>query len=209
MNNQFNRSFDFPLKQFWCRSFKDSSSCGIHLKVFALFFLQQRQPPVPVRGRKRVTVWCSSSLAAWWLWPWWSPSLEDCATSVAHTSRSTPNCPVSFLTDWLNEWKFMFLQCWLWLYQLHASADLLQIVFPEWMIIYTWGIEHYTQNLACSCSVGCVYVSHTNQQISSILSSEFGPHVLVLVVVMSITHISRSPYCPVNFLNEWKFISGA
>ena len=172
MNNQFNRSFDFPLKQFWCRSFKDSSSCGIHLKVFALFFLQQRQPPVPVKGRKRVTVWCSSSLAAWWLWPWWSPSLEDCATSVAHTSRSTPNCPVSFLTDWLNEWKFMFLQCWLWLYQLHASADLLQIVFPEWMT--DWMKIH----------ILCVFA--------------------VLVVVTSVTHISRSASnCPLSFLNEW------
>ena len=76
--------------------------------------------------------------------------------------------------------------------------------FHEWMNENSYSV--------CSWGVGCGYIGRTHQQIYSKLPSEFPDwltdwikiHVLaVLVVVISLAHVSRSPNCTVSFLTDW------
>ena len=104
MNNQFNRSFDFPLKQFWCRSFKDSSSCGIHLKVFALFFFSSGSPQFQWRAEKG---W-QSDVHHHWLLGGCDHGGRLHWRTVLHQSHTPADLLqtaqwVSWLTGWMNE----------------------------------------------------------------------------------------------------------
>ena len=63
---------------------------------------------------------------------------------------------------------------------------------------YIWGIVTFTQNCACSCGIGCGYISRTHQQVC--LKPPNGSGVM-FVVAASVVHTTRSiPNCPESLL---------
>ena len=168
MNNQFNRSFEVPLKQFWCRSFQDSNSCGIHLKVFALFFSSAAAAPSSSEGQKKgdslmfIIIGCLVAVTM-------VVAFIGGLCYIGRTHQQIYSKLPSEFPDWLTE-----------LMKLHVLAVLVVVISVARISrsppnCVSWMNEWLNENsyIVCSCSVGCGYISHTHQQICFKLPSEF------------------------------------
>ena len=168
MNNQFNRSFEVPLKQFWCRSFQDSNSCGIHLKVFALFFSSAAAAPSSSEGQKKgdslmfIIIGCLVAVTM-------VVAFIGGLCYIGRTHQQIYSKLPSEFPDWLTE-----------LMKLHVLAVLVVVISVARISrsppnCVSWMNDWLNENsyIVCSCSVGCGYISHTHQQICFKLPSEF------------------------------------